>query len=210
MKKQNKNSFWSGWGWTFLIVLFMELFEEALEEAFAIGITFLISKAVSTLLVVGLTQTVKVFIKRLIKSITYKEGNDKVKYLKNYWALVWGNKITGVTAGVLGAGLAYYQSLLPQFSGIWYYALIAFVFTYNIAIILGGEALSQILDRYAQAKLAKEEYKKVKELELKAKEVAKKVDEEVKRLQLENESRLRAEVEARLVAQESEVFNENS
>lgn len=208
MKKQNKNSFWSGWGWTFLIVLFMELFEEALEEAFAIGITFIITKAVSTLVVVGITQTVKVIIKRLIKSITYKEGNDKVKLLKNYWTLVWGNKFTGLTAGILGGGLVYFQNLYPQIAGVWYYALIAFVAIYNIAILIGGETLTQILDRFAQAKLKKEDYKKIKEAEAKAKEIAKKVDEEFKKLQAENEAKLRAEAEAKVLSK-LEVANEN-
>ncbi len=131
-----------------------------------------------------------------------------MKYLKNYWALVWGNKITGVVAGVLGAGLAYYQTLLPEISGIWYYALIAFVLVYNVAIVLGGEALSQILDRFAQAKLKKEDYKKIKEAEAKAKEIAKKVDEEFKKLQAENQAKLRAEAEAKVLSK-VEVVNEN-
>lgn len=194
--------------WTFFVLLVAELFEELIEEGIALGFTVLIAKAVSAIFVVTITQTIKVAIKRLIKVITYKEGNDKVKLLKNYWTLVWGNKITGLTAGILGGGLVYFQNLYPQFAGVWYYALIAFVVIYNVAIIIGGETLAQILDRFAQAKLKKEDYKKIKEAEAKAKEIAKKVDEEFKKLQAENEAKLRAEAEAKVLSK-LEVANEN-
>lgn len=204
-EKKQKSTFWQGWGWTFFIALIMELFEETIEETIAIGIVIIIDKAVSTLLVVGLAQTGKLLIKRLIKTITYKEGNDKVKFLKNYFTLAWGNKVTGTTAGILGGGLVWFQSLVPQVAGVWYYSLIAFIVIYNFSIIFGGENLSQILDRFAQKTLKKEEYSKIKAAEQKAKEIAKRVDEEFKRLQAENDLRLKEQAKAKILAETEKV-----
>lgn len=79
---------------SFAAVLLMELFEEALEEAFAWGITAIISKAVSTVIIVFATQLTKFGVKKVakiittalkpvIKKLTYKKGNDKMKKIKS-------------------------------------------------------------------------------------------------------------------------------
>lgn len=159
----------------------MELFEEVLEELFATGISWIIGKAISILFVVVITQGTKILIKRIIKIITYREGDDKMKYLKNVWMFIWNNKFSEL--GVLMAlGFGY----------IGYYATLNFVIANVLVAILAGlvvtvlsvfvinkaswETLTQIKDRLSKALLTKEQTKKQKELEkkiaAKAKELA--------------------------------------
>ena len=100
---------------SFFYCLAVELVEELLEELIAWGITncltWVITRALSAIIVVSLTQAVKIVIKKIIKSITYKEGNDKVSKLKEFFKWIWANKCTigGVALGgltvVSGAGV---------------------------------------------------------------------------------------------------------
>lgn len=87
----------------FIALLFNELFEEALEEIIATGMSWIIGKVLNVLFLVTLTQGTKIILKRLIKSITYKEGNDKMTKFKNFFAkakkvftenVIWSNKLT--------------------------------------------------------------------------------------------------------------------
>ena len=83
---------------SFLYLLAIELVEETLEELIAWGITnvltWVITKALSALIVVALTQSTKIVIKRLIKRITYKEGNDKMNKIKTFFTWIFANKKT--------------------------------------------------------------------------------------------------------------------
>lgn len=87
----------------FFALLVSELFEELLEEAIATGISWIIGKLVSVLFIVALTQGTKIIIKRVVKSITYREGNDKMAKIKNFFTkakkvltenVIWSNKLT--------------------------------------------------------------------------------------------------------------------
>ena len=160
----NKRTRWKdifqGSGLTFVVVFAMEMLEEGLENLIALGISTLFS----TVLLVCLTQLSKIGLKKLIKfmmpfvkQLIYKEGDDKVKALKNYWTKVCGNKITGSIAGVGFAGISYFQTLIPFAHHCWWIALIVFVIFYNIGIFFGGETLNQIQERLAGALLKKEE-----------------------------------------------------
>lgn len=179
---------------TFLYLFAWEMFEELVEEGIAFGITTILTKTVSIVFVVSLAQGAKITIKKIIKTITYKEGKDKMKLLKNYFILIWGNKVTGTIAGILGAGLVWYQTAVPQLAGIYWIAVIAFVVCYNIAAFLGGEYFYEILDRIAKANLKKEEYVKIKAAEAKAREIAdeaEKIYNETKKAEIE---KIRAEL----------------
>ena len=92
--------FFEGTAFTFLALFVWELLEEALEEVIAMGITTLITKAISTIFVVSVTQAVKVVIKRFIKAMTYKQGDDKMKVIKNIFTFLWGNKLTTGLVGL--------------------------------------------------------------------------------------------------------------
>lgn len=95
------------WKSIFFYGLAIELVEELLEELMAVIITgciaWVFTKAISTLIVFGLTQGTKIVIKRFVKILTYKEGNDKVKKVKSFFTWVWANKCTigGIATGAL-------------------------------------------------------------------------------------------------------------
>lgn len=88
---------------SFFFYLAIELVEEVIEDLIAVGISSLLIKGISTFLVVSLTQGTKVVIKRTIKKITYKEGNDKMSKLKSFFQWIWANKCTlgGIGVGAL-------------------------------------------------------------------------------------------------------------
>jgi hypothetical protein len=170
-------------GGAVVTVFSWELLEEVLENVIALGISSAIA-VLSTFLLVCATQGIKLGVKRLIKvlfplikQLIYKEGNDKMKLLKNYWTKVWGNRVTGGIAGVGFATTAYFAldtvvlKTLPLIIAV----AVAFIVAYNIAVFFGGETVAQIQARWAEAKLTKEEKAKVKATEAKAKELAKQV-----------------------------------
>lgn len=166
-------------GGTAITVFSWELLEEALENVIALGISSVIA-ILSTFLLVFFTQGVKIGVKKIIKILfpiikakIYKEGDDKMTMLKNYWTRVIGNKLTGTFAAVPFAATVFFAFDFPN---IWLTVLavaVSFIVAYNIAIFFGGETLAQIQARIADAKLSKEEKKKVKDIEAKAKELAK-------------------------------------
>lgn len=90
----------SGSGWALFIMFVWELVEECLATFMAIFVV----KALSTF---AITQGVKVSIKRFlmpfIKTLTYKEGNDKMSKIKKFFTWVWCNKktITGTAASAV-------------------------------------------------------------------------------------------------------------
>jgi hypothetical protein len=144
----------------------MEMIEEGLENLIALGISTLFS----TVLLVCFTQLAKIGLKRLVKLIMpyvkkliYREGDDKMKLLKKYWTMVWGNKITGTSVGLGFAGISFFQTLIPFAHHCYWFALIVFVVFYNLGIFFGGETLNQIQERLAQALLTKEQNSVVKE-----------------------------------------------
>ena len=154
-----------------------ELIEEALENAIAYfiswGLAIFAIKVVSTIGIIVATQGVKTGIKRFlfpfIKTLTYKEGNDKmsklVAGLKNYWTLVWGNKITGTIPAIGFAVVSYIQTLFTFATGNIWIALLVFVIVYNIAIFGGGEYLHQILARIDEKTKNKELKKQLKKVQ---------------------------------------------
>lgn len=170
MMSHEKRTHWrdlfQGSGLTFVVVYAMELLEEGLENLIALGISTLFS----TVLIVCITQLTKIGLKRLIKlfmpffkQLIYREGNDKMKLLKNYWTKVWGNKITGTSIGLGFAGISFFQTIIPFAHHCYWFALIVFVVFYNLGIFFGGETLSQIETRLAEATLTKEQNSILKE-----------------------------------------------
>lgn len=88
---------------SFFTYLAIELVEEALEDLLAFGVSSLILKGASTLLVVSFTTGAKMGFKSFIKRITYKEGNDKVAKVKKLLAWLNANKCTlfGIATGAV-------------------------------------------------------------------------------------------------------------
>lgn len=165
-KRTHWKDIFQGSGLTFIVVFVMEMIEEGLENLIALGISTLFS----TVLLVCFTQLAKIGLKKLVKlimpyvkTLIYREGDDKMKLLKKYWTLVWGNKITGTSVGLGFAGISFFQTLIPFAHHCYWFALIVFVVFYNLGIFFGGETLNQIQERLAQALLTKEQNSVVKE-----------------------------------------------
>ena len=201
-KNDHKIKWWSASGWTVLTVFVWEILEEMLENIIAFGI----SAIFSTIFLLLATQGIKLCIKKVIrflvpivKQYTYKEGNDKVKFLKNYWTKVWGNKITGTSVGIGFAGFSYFQTFMPVLTHNWWIALIVFVVFFNLAVFFGGETLNQIQERLTQSTLKKEEQAIIKEAQKRLKQIEKTATQtEAEKLKNEAKEKANAEKEARV------------
>lgn len=123
-------SFRKGFG----LLLCYELIEEFLEEAIAWTITTVAAKAISFLLVVFATQTIKVtaksifiVLKPVVKRLIYKEGNDKMNALKALLKNLkanWKNYL-GIVSAVATAVIPFVQQFMD-------FGLNIRVFGYNI------------------------------------------------------------------------------
>lgn len=201
--------FFEGTAFTFLTLFIWELLEEALEELIATGITTLLTKAISTIFVVSLTQAVKVVIKRLIKAMTYKEGDDKMKVIKNIFTFLWGNKLTTGLVG-LSAYAGYLTFEMTFFTLMWANVALAIVIGFMFSIVavrVGGENLKQIIERLTDKKLTKEQKNEAKRKAKEIEEKAKKVEEIYLKLQEEEKIKRELELKAKaesLVAQQSQ------
>lgn len=182
----------SGSGWTLFTVFIWEMMEELLEEAIAFGITSFITKALSTLVVIGITQITKRALMRIckpiVKSFTYKEGNDKMSKIKKFFSWIgtgfkWINankkSLTGIASGAVmtlsGAGVIDVNALpeLPingfNITPILYYGVLLILALIGISG-KGFESIKAYAERIAKEKAEKQEKAIIKEAkaELKA------------------------------------------
>lgn len=183
-KQPLKKLFTSG-GWTLFVVFVWEMVEEILEEAIAYGITAIFAKALSTLVVIGITQLTKkgliVSFKPIVKSFTYKEGNDKMTKLRKFFSWIWSNKksLTGIASGAVmtlsGTGVIDVNALpeLPingfNITPIIYYGVLLVLALIGISG-KGFETIQGYAERVAKEKAEKQEKAIIKEAkaELKA------------------------------------------
>lgn len=185
---------------SFLYLLAIELVEEVLEEFIAWWISglllWVVMKAVSAVIVITLTQTTKVLVKRLIKQITYKEGNDKMNKIKQFFTWIFSNKKTllgiGSSAvGVLtGTGVIDIASLPELLIGGFNLTPILFWVVLGVFLILGvtGKGFEKIKEFFAR----KEAEKSEKELKALRKEAKKELKAEEKKA---NQTQAQAEKE---------------
>lgn len=207
----------------FLALLISELFEEVLEEMIATGITWVIGKVLNVLLIISLTQGTKILIKRIVKKITYKEGNDKMKVLNKIWSclkngcvFVWNNKLTGVMVSVgVYAGYSFYLGaylpyLWANIAGGIIIGLVAAIFS----VKYGGETLTQIINRINEKKLTKEQQKAAKIAAEEAKAEAARIEAKMAEIkaqkEAEDKAKLEAEAKARLEQEKALAEQENN
>ena len=190
------------------------MIEEGLENLIALGISTLFS----TVLLVCFTQLAKIGLKKLVKlimpyvkTLIYREGDDKMKLLKKYWTLVWGNKITGTSVGLGFAGISFFQTLIPFAHHCYWFALIVFVVFYNLGIFFGGETLNQIQERLAQALLTKEQNSVVKEAKKRiAQEKKEATQSEAERQKADAQAKAKAERDAKVRQAMMQIKSEQS
>lgn len=246
-----KQSFWgkicSGSGWALFTMFVWEMIEEGIENliAFALSsaLTVFITKALSTLAIVTATQGIKVSIKRfltpLIKTLTYKEGNDKMSKIKQFFVWVWCNKksLGGVCSSAVialsGTGVIDVNSLPALYIGSFNITpIVYYLFLIALTIIgitgKGFEKIQTFFERVGLLKQQKEENAIIKEAK---KEIANEeklanqtqAEQEKARIKAENEAKAKAEKEkadaehkakveeakAKLIAEQQEVKVEN-
>lgn len=186
----------------FLALFLSEMFEEILEEAIAWGFSWAIGKVLNVLFLVGLTQGTKLLIKRIAKTITYKEGHDKMAKIKQFFAkvkkvitenVVWSNKLT--ISGILSTSFMLLEgtdvinviATLPELT-IYGFNVMPYVVYLILGVLSifgigkqGFESVKTYLarvhakDEVKAQKIADKEYKKelvAKEKELKSKQDA--------------------------------------
>mgnify|MGYP007130674958 CR=1 FL=1 len=91
-KSITERLFSGGW-WALFTMFVWELVEEGVETLIAFCVSEVVAmfvvKALSTLAIIGATQGIKVCIKRflvpVIKTLTYKEGFDKMSKIKQFF-----------------------------------------------------------------------------------------------------------------------------
>lgn len=131
-------SFFSGFG----LLITYELIEEALEEVIAWGITTVIAKISSFLIVVVLTQATKygvqglakilvIALKPVVKKYTYREGNDKSEKILRFIKmckekindnkfLIWLKNNPKSISGIIGGFLASLSGGALTASGLYF------------------------------------------------------------------------------------------
>lgn len=100
--------------WALFTMFVWEIVEEGIETLIAFCISEVVAmffvKALSALAIIGATQGIKVCIKRflvpVIKTLTYKEGFDKMSKIKQFFTWIFANKksLTSTVVNALGAG----------------------------------------------------------------------------------------------------------
>lgn len=173
----------------FFTLLLGELLEECIEDAIAWSFTKITFWLISSVTVVVLTQTTKMAIKKVIKMLTYREGDDKMDKLKKILSFLNANKCTigGIATGALtvatGVGGIDVKNLPPiDIAGVnvtpfVYYTLLG-VLTFACSFM--PESVKRYKERVAQEKKVKQ----IEADELKAKkevaEAEKQAKEEIK------------------------------
>ena len=170
----------------FLFVIIYEILEEILEDLIALAITDVFFGILSRVFCITVAQVIKFFVKRTVKALTRREGDDKMKLLKRIIYGLYFNKCT-IFMSLLSAFSAYCAYLiipLPLWSRI---AIGAGILLIGIlcSINIGWETYGEIIERLDNKKKRRAEKKIRKQQKVKEKEIfrnAKKKEKEVKKL----------------------------
>lgn len=201
--------------WYALFTMFIwELVEEVVENLIAFCISEVVAlfvvKALSTLAVIGATQGIKVCIKRFlvpfVKTLTYKEGHDKMSKIKKFFTWLWCNKKTLIgTASTAVISLSATDiihvnklSVLivrgVNITPILYYACLAILSLLGVFGV-GFEKIEEFFQRIGAIKAKKEENAILKEAEKEILEEEKKANQ-TQAQQEKEQAKAKAEAEA--------------
>lgn len=240
---KTKQSLWkklaTGSGWAVFSVLIWELVEEGLEEliAYALSSTLalFVTKVLSTLAIITAAKGIKVVIQRfllpVIKTLIYKEGNDKMEKLKKFFSWIFANKCTlgGVAVGALtavtGAGVIDLNSFPAlvvcgvNITPILYWTVVGLL---TILVSFFPETIKKFKERVAAQKAEREQKALEKEAikEIKAEEkVANQTQAEQEKAKSkaekeqktkEEKERFKAEHKAKVEAIKAEILSKKS
>ncbi len=223
-----KKLFSGGW-WALFTMFIWELVEEGLESLIAFCISEVIAlflvKAVSTLIIIGATQGVKVCIRRfltpVVKTLTYKGGHDKMSKIKKFFTWIFANKksLIGTLVGAVGAGLGItaswtIESLPTLMVKDFNIAPIVYTLGFVVCFILneigvcgkGFEKIKTFFERIAQLKEEKEAKEILREAERELLAEEKKANQ----TQVEQErARAKADAEAEAQAEQEKAEREH-
>ena len=197
----------------FFVAFLSECFEEVLEELFATVLSWIVTKSLTLLFAIAVTQGSKLLFKRIIKCFTYKEGNDKMKKFKKVMSnlkkkltenIVWSNKITisgwlSVLLMVLeGTDIVNVIDALPELQ-VFGFNVIPYI-VYLILLILsalgigkpGVESVKQYLERIQAKKDTSKSNAQTKAAE---KEIEKIKKQKLAAMKQELEDKAKAEAE---------------
>lgn len=217
--------------WALFTMFVWELVEEGLESLIAFCVSEVVAifvvKALSTLAIIGATQGIKVCIKRFlvpfVKTLTYKEGHDKMSKIKKFFTWLWCNKktligaaaaaVTGLSAtdvipaDELPAIMAWGVNITPY---VYYacLAILALLGVFGVGIekveefferigLIKAEKEAKAIEKEAARELAEEE-KKANQTQAEQEKAAAKAQAEAqaKAKQAQEEAEHRAKVEA--------------
>lgn len=218
--------------WSLFSVFVWELIEEGLEELIAYTITnalaIFITKAISTLAIISATQGIKLLLKRalkpIIKTLTYKEGNDKMSKIKSFFSWIWANKksLLGIVSGsimALSGAEVIDVSALPELNiggfnitPIIYYGILLIVALIGV-FGKGFESIKEFADRIAELKAKKEQKQidkealaEIKAEEKQANQTDSQIQAQTEKAQAEAEHKAKvAEAKARILAERQSV-----
>ena len=183
-------------GWAVFSVITWEVAEELIEEVIAFWLSsafaLFITKTITTLGIVFATIGLKKLIFRLckpiIKSITYKEGNDKMTKIKKFFTWIFANKKTLIgtlSASVMtlsGTGVIDVTALPDlsikgfNFAPVIYYGVLV-VLTLIGVFGKGFEKIEEFFARIGVIKAEKEQNAIVKQAEKELKAEQKKANQ---------------------------------
>lgn len=230
MNDTNQKQTWcqrlfKGSGWTLFTMFAWEMVEELIEEAIAhlitsVTIMFAI-KVFSTFGIIAITQAIKSVGKKLVlkvvKKITYKEGNDKMQKVKNFFLGVWANKktICGTIASAVmvasGSGIIDVSGFAPINIGGFNITPVIYYLALGVIAVLGvfGKGAESIKTFFERIGLLKAE-KEAKAIEKEAKRELKAEEKLANQTQAEQEkAKAKAEYEAKLKAEKEKADAEH-
>ena len=170
----------------FLFVIIYEILEEILEDLIALAITDVFFGILSRVFCITVAQVIKFFIKKTIKTLTRREGDDKMKLLKKICYVLYFNKCT-IAMTLLSAFSAFSAYIILPLA-MWLKIVIASVILcvgVLCAIQIGWETYEEIKERLSlkrDKKLKKKEKKNEKKLEKNKKKALKREEKEIRKI----------------------------
>lgn len=203
-------------GWAVFSVITWEVVEELIEEVIAFwlssAVALLITKTITTIGIViatiGLKKLLFRLCKPIIKSITYKEGNDKMTKIKKFFTWIFANKKTLI--GTLSAYLMTLSgtgvinvSALPDLT-IKGFNITPLIY-YGVLVVLAlfgvfGKGFEKIEEFFARMKVVKAEKEQNAIVKQAEKEI--KAEQKVANLKQAEQEKLQAKEDAKKKADE--------